>query len=213
MENDNILEVVMVSDEQTARDGRHFKTIGVIPETSEDEPISTTRMHKRNVWESQPLGGDPNPFYDKIREGAKIRGKIVTMDTVPYYIPNTRGRYVCTGGEYEGERFNRADTKTYVPLEDETAKQLLRNDGLDPDQTPEERRQYGASITDIPVRLLTPEEMEDSPRITDPDEQRRRNFETSKQRDQEREERVKELQEEEGVYTGEESEEADESIT
>jgi len=205
MNNQNVLEVVEVGEEQIAIDSRKFRTIGVVPSRGDDEPVSTSRMHKVNVWNRQPVGGSFNPYYDKIREGTKISGQVVTADTVPYYIPNNRGKYICTSGEFEGERFNKATVKTYVVLEDQTLKQLLRNDGLSPDQSAEERSRYGVSITDIEVRLLTEVEMAEGPRMTDPEEQRRRNFETSKQRNLEREERAKELQEEGPMPEPEES--------
>lgn len=211
---ENVLEVVSVTDEMEARDGRRFKTIGVIPFTKPTDPISTTRVHKRNVWSGQPLGGELNPYYDKIKPGVKIRGKIVHMNTKEYYIPNERGRYVCTSGEFEGQRFNKANTKTYVTLEDETAEQLRRNDGLDPRQTAEESAQYGVSITDIEVRPLTSDEMRDTPRITYPDEQRRRQFERSVELSRERERQLQEAGEYPyGEEEGEENQGGEESIT
>lgn len=145
-----VLEVVQMSEEMVSRDNRRFKTIGVIPVTEENEPISTQRVHKRNIWNRQPLDGEWNPYYDRIKVGSKILGDIVTLPTKTYYIENDRGRYV----DKNGQRYNRVQFKTYVVFEDDNAEQMRRNDGLDPDQSPEETRMYGTYITDIEVEPI-----------------------------------------------------------
>lgn len=142
--NDQVLEVVSVSEERTSIDNRKFKTIGVIPADMEEGGLISTRdIHKRNIWNRQPLGGDEHPYYNKIKVGSRILGKIVTLPTKPYYIPNDRGKYV----DGEGNHYNIATYKTYIPFQDDTAESMRRNEGLDPTQTAEESAQYPSNMT------------------------------------------------------------------
>lgn len=164
MEN-RVLKVVQVGEEQESKDERRFKTIGVIPDEQEGV-ISTHRIHKRNIWNRGPLGGEYHPYYENIQEGSRILGRIETLPTKEYYIPNDRGRFVTP----DGQRVNKATTKTYIPFEDETAEQMRRNDGLDPQQSAQDSRQIGTYITDIEVTPLqgeeAPEEQEAEESIT-----------------------------------------------
>lgn len=142
--NDQVLEVVFVSEERESIDNRLFRTIGVVPaDQAESGVINPTNMHKRNIWNRAPLGGPEHPYYEKIKEGSKILGNIVTIPTKEYYIPNTRGKFV----DEKGDHFNRVKYKTYVVFPDETAENARKNDGLDPNQSPEESAQYPSSLT------------------------------------------------------------------
>lgn len=122
-----ILRVTNVSEEKTAKDDRHYKVITVVPEGQNDGVISTMSGHKRVIWDQQPMDGDKNHYYNKIQEGSKIKGRIETVATEPYYIESENGRF--THPE-TGNPANKVNQKTYVLFEDETVDRFLQNDEL-----------------------------------------------------------------------------------
>ena len=111
-----------------------------VQKPSNGDVIVTTRPHGKNIWSHQPNSGPDSdnpqeiPYFQPIVDAmdqkgyCHIEGRVVTVETEPYYIENLQN------GQFKhpetGNPANKVTQKTYVLFPDENVDTLLRQDGL-----------------------------------------------------------------------------------
>lgn len=138
-----MLEIKSVEGPFEANDGRQYKVLRMKEESSVDaqgrKVLSNQPLRTRVVFDKDPSGNVGDPLFYDAEIGCVVEGKIQTVETKPFFVPNENGR-----DEEDGQKGNYGYKFTGIVFPHETIETVARRNNREPVDVVEEKTPLNA---------------------------------------------------------------------